>query len=188
MTFSRDPEVCVLEWTSTADGHEFYVSQLYGNGRLETRTYLDASKPVPTTHVTTDLTPDELATWLDDMADSRLYAYSRTDIDRRIEATGRRPMMVDDIGQVFVRIRYELSSVGSAAPTTMSNTFIGDEAWYQADRYPEVPEFATIRRMWQRFSTAVKSGVSHAEPRAPAPLPIHSWTAEERAQAGWTRE
>lgn len=188
VTFSKDPGVCVLEWSSTPNGLEYYVSQLYGNGRLETRTYLDGSNPVPTSHVTTDLTPDELATWLDDIASSRLYAYSRADIDRRIEATGRTRMLVSDSGPEFVRIRFELAPVGSSAPTAMSNTFVGDAGWYQADRYPEFPEFAAIRRMWERFSIATKSGVPHAEPLAPAPLPIRSWTSEERAQAGWTRD
>lgn len=188
VTFSRDSEVCVLEWTSTADGHEHYVSQLYGNGRLETRTYSAPSNPVPTSHVTTDLTPDELASWLDDIIASRLYAYSRADIDRRIEATGRVRMQVSDSGPEFVRIRFELSSIDSSVPSAKSNTFVRDAAWYQADRYPEFPEFATIRRMWERFGTAGKAGVPHAKPLDPAPLPISSWTAEERAHAGWTRD
>lgn len=188
VTFSKDPEVCVLEWTSTPDGHEYYVSQLYGNGRLERRTFLGASDPVPTTHVTTDLTPDELAVWLDDIVGSRLYAYSKADIDRRILSTGRRRTMVTDVGQVFVRIRFELSSAGSSSRTSMSNTFVGDAAWYQADRYPEFSEFAAIRRMWERFFTAAKAGVPHAKPLAPAPLPIRSWTAEERSRAGWTSD
>ncbi len=188
VTFSQDPEVCVLEWTSTADGHEYYVSQLYRNGRLETRTYLVGANPVPTSHVTTELAPDELATWLDDIVGSRLYAYSRADIDRRIEASGQVRMLVSDSGPEFVRIRYELTSVGNSVPSAKSNTFVGDAAWYQADRYPEFPEFATIRRMWERFSTARKAGLPHSKPLDPAPLPISSWTAEERAHAGWTRD
>ncbi len=188
VTFSKDSEVCVLEWTSTADGHLYSVYQLYGNGRFENRTYLNGPKPVPDSHTTTDLTPDELAIWLDDIVDSGLYAYSRSDIDRRIAATGRVRMLVADRGTEWVRIRFQQPSGERAAPTPMSNAFVGDGAWNQADRYPEIPELAAVPRMWQRFHAAGKAGVPHPQPLAPAPLPILSWSEEERARAGWTSD
>ena len=100
VTFSEDPNVCVLEWTSTGMANDFSVYQLYANGRFESRTYLNGPKPVPDSHTTTDLTPDELAIWLDDIVESGLYAYSRSDIDRRIAATGRVRTLVNDGGTV----------------------------------------------------------------------------------------
>ncbi len=188
VTFTKDPKVCIVEWTSTGMGNEYYSYQLYGNGRLESRIYRDPSNPMPSDHSTTDLTPDDLAIWLDDIVDSGLYAYSRSDIERRIAATGRVRMLVDDGGTEWVRIRFQQPSGKRAAPSPQSNTFVQDAAWFQADRYPEIPELAAVRRMWQRFYTAGKAGFPLLQPLDPAPLPILSWSAEERARAGWTSD